>query len=105
MPAISSQPRPQTFRGDDARLELRDGGRGRCCFRQGDRGRSSGCCERAGENRFYGGYRGYFADPDGHVWEVVQAPGFSFYRRRAGDPAGLARFSPPFSGGTSFHLT
>jgi predicted lactoylglutathione lyase len=26
----------------------------------------------------YGGYRGYFADPDGHVWEVVQAPGFGF---------------------------
>ena len=27
------------------------------------------------EKTFYGGYRGYFADPDGHVWEVVQAPG------------------------------
>jgi hypothetical protein len=26
----------------------------------------------------YGGYRGYFADPDGHAWEVVQAPGFGF---------------------------
>ena len=26
----------------------------------------------------YGGYRGYFADPDGHIWEVVQAPGFAF---------------------------
>ena len=26
----------------------------------------------------YGGYRGYFADPDGHCWEVVQAPGFAF---------------------------
>jgi predicted lactoylglutathione lyase len=23
----------------------------------------------------YGGYAGYFADPDGHVWEVVTAPG------------------------------
>jgi uncharacterized protein len=21
----------------------------------------------------YGGYRGYFADPDGHVWELVRA--------------------------------
>ena len=27
------------------------------------------------EQTSYGGYRGYFADPDGHVWEVVQAPG------------------------------
>ena len=26
----------------------------------------------------YGGYRGYFADPDQHVWEVVYAPGFGF---------------------------
>lgn len=26
----------------------------------------------------YGGYSGYFADPDGHPWEVVRAPGFSF---------------------------
>lgn len=24
---------------------------------------------------FYGGYCGYFADPDGHHWEIVQAPG------------------------------
>ena len=23
----------------------------------------------------YGGYAGYFLDPDGHVWEVVVAPG------------------------------
>jgi predicted lactoylglutathione lyase len=26
----------------------------------------------------YGGYAGYFADSDGHVWEVVQAPGMAF---------------------------
>ena len=26
----------------------------------------------------YGGYSGYFADPDGHPWEVVRAPGFTF---------------------------
>jgi catechol 2,3-dioxygenase-like lactoylglutathione lyase family enzyme len=29
-------------------------------------------------NTFYGGYSGYFADPDGHAWEVVRAPGFTF---------------------------
>lgn len=33
---------------------------------------------RQPETTDYGGYRGYFADPDGHVWEVVQAPGFAF---------------------------
>ena len=26
----------------------------------------------------YGGHRGYFSDPDGHVWEVVYSPTFSF---------------------------
>jgi uncharacterized protein len=26
----------------------------------------------------FGGYSGYFADPDGHVWEAVRAPGFTF---------------------------
>lgn len=25
---------------------------------------------------FYGGYAGYFRDPDGHVWEVAFNPGF-----------------------------
>jgi uncharacterized glyoxalase superfamily protein PhnB len=25
---------------------------------------------------FYGGYGGYFADPDGHLWDVVFNPGF-----------------------------
>jgi predicted lactoylglutathione lyase len=33
---------------------------------------------RSPEPTEYGGYRGYFADPDGHTWEVVQAPGFAF---------------------------
>ena len=26
----------------------------------------------------FGGYSGYFADPDGHIWEAVRAPGFEF---------------------------
>ncbi len=40
--------------------------------------------ERAGavitkrpEETFYGGYAGYFRDPDGHVWEVAHNPGFA----------------------------
>ena len=32
---------------------------------------------RQPERTDYGGYRGYFSDPDGHVWEVVQAPGMT----------------------------
>jgi uncharacterized glyoxalase superfamily protein PhnB len=26
---------------------------------------------------FYGGYAGYFTDPDGHAWEISYNPGFS----------------------------
>ena len=25
---------------------------------------------------FYGGYAGFFTDPDGHVWEIAHNPGF-----------------------------
>ncbi|MBR0696794.1 VOC family protein [Bradyrhizobium lablabi] len=30
----------------------------------------------------YGGYCGYFTDPDGHAWEAVVAPGFVIGRDR-----------------------
>jgi predicted lactoylglutathione lyase len=29
------------------------------------------------QETFYGGYAGYFADPDGHVWEIAHNPGFT----------------------------
>lgn len=29
------------------------------------------------QETFYGGYAGYFADPDGHLWEVAHNPGFT----------------------------
>ena len=32
--------------------------------------------KRAAET-FYGGYAGYFRDPDGHAWEIAFNPGFS----------------------------
>ena len=28
------------------------------------------------EDTFWGGYSGYFQDPDGHLWEIVWNPGF-----------------------------
>jgi catechol 2,3-dioxygenase-like lactoylglutathione lyase family enzyme len=31
---------------------------------------------RAARATFWGGYSGYFQDPDGHVWEVVWNPGW-----------------------------
>ena len=40
----------------------------------------------------YGGYAGYFADPDGHMWEVAHNPGFTL-----GDDGSL--LLPDFSQG------
>lgn len=31
---------------------------------------------RPAQVTFYGGYAGYFQDPDGHLWEVVHFPGY-----------------------------
>ncbi len=31
---------------------------------------------KGAEETFYGGYAAYFADLDGHVWEVAHNPGF-----------------------------
>ncbi|MEP4377865.1 MAG: VOC family protein [Alphaproteobacteria bacterium] len=51
--------------------------------------------ERAGaritkpaEEAFWGGYSGYFADPDGHLWEVAWNPGMEI------DAAGHVRLPP-----------
>lgn len=32
---------------------------------------------KAGQEVFWGGYSGYFADPDGHLWEVAHNPFFA----------------------------
>ena len=31
---------------------------------------------QAARETFYGGYAGYFTDPDGHAWEIAWNPGF-----------------------------
>jgi catechol 2,3-dioxygenase-like lactoylglutathione lyase family enzyme len=33
---------------------------------------------KAAQATSWGGYSGYFADPDGHPWEIVHVPGFPF---------------------------
>lgn len=35
---------------------------------------------RAAQETFYGGYAGFFTDPDGHVWEIAYNPGFALDR-------------------------
>ena len=38
--------------------------------------KAGGTVRKAGQKTFWGGYTGYFADPDGHLWEVAHNPGF-----------------------------
>ncbi len=35
---------------------------------------AGGTLARAAHETFWGGYSGYFADPDGHLWEVAHNP-------------------------------
>ena len=35
---------------------------------------AGGTLLRPAQERFWGGYSGYFADPDGHAWEVAFNP-------------------------------
>ena len=39
-------------------------------------GRAGGEIVKPAQDTFYGGYAGYFQDPDGHLWEVVFNPAF-----------------------------
>jgi predicted lactoylglutathione lyase len=73
---LPGKPRPQTFRGTTLAWN---------CALPSEvdavlaKAAAAGAKElRAAGRTDYGGYRGYFSDPDGHCWEVVQAPGFTF---------------------------
>jgi catechol 2,3-dioxygenase-like lactoylglutathione lyase family enzyme len=41
-------------------------------------GAAGGKILKPGYRIFWGGYIGYFADPDGHLWEVAHNPQFQF---------------------------
>ncbi len=44
-----------------------------------ERAKSAGArIEKEAQDTFWGGYGGYFSDPDGHYWEVVWGPMFEF---------------------------
>jgi predicted lactoylglutathione lyase len=73
---ISSQPRPQTFRGATFAWNCETPAEVDLVFAKAIAA-GAGLLRRP-EKTEYGGYRGYFSDPDGHAWEVVQAPGFAF---------------------------
>lgn len=73
---LPDHPRPQAFRGATfARLCRTDAEVDALMARALSAG---GRLIKAPRQTDYGGYAGYFADPDDHTWEVVRAPGFSF---------------------------
>ena len=72
---IASQPRPQTFRGTTLAWNCATPGEVDDVFAKAIAVGAK--LLRRPEKTEYGGYRGYFSDPDGHAWEVVQAPGFA----------------------------
>ena len=40
--------------------------------------KAGGTIEKEPEDTFWGGYGGYFSDPDGHLWEVAWADSWEF---------------------------
>jgi catechol 2,3-dioxygenase-like lactoylglutathione lyase family enzyme len=73
---LAAQPRPQAFRGATfAQLCRTDAEVDALMSKALAAGAT--LLKRAQETSF-GGYSGYFADPDGHAWEAVRAPSFEF---------------------------
>ena len=73
---VPPEPAPQAFRGSTLAWNRRSREEVDESFARAIQ--AGGKALRAPEPTDYGGYRAYFADPDGHVWEIVQAPGFAF---------------------------
>jgi uncharacterized glyoxalase superfamily protein PhnB len=40
--------------------------------------KAGGKIEKAAQDVFWGGYSGYFSDPDGYLWEVAYAESWQF---------------------------
>jgi len=72
---VPDQPRPQAFRGVTLAWN---------CASEAEVDRAmahalaaGGRLVKSAQRTSYGGYAGYFADPDDHLWEIVAAPGIS----------------------------
>jgi len=73
---VAMQPEPQAFRGSTLAWNCATPAEVDTAFAKAMAAGAKPL--RQPEPTDYGGYRGYFTDPDGHVWEVVQAPGMGF---------------------------
>ena len=70
---LSDQPRPQAFHG--VTLAWNCNSKAEVDHTMHLAASSGARILKQPEATHYGGYAGYFADPDGHCWEVVVAPG------------------------------
>lgn len=73
---LPDEPRPQTFHGTT--LACLCGSDGEVDALMARASRIGARVLKPADRTSFGGYSGYFADPDGHAWEIVRAPGFSF---------------------------
>jgi uncharacterized glyoxalase superfamily protein PhnB len=73
--SLEPTPVPATFRGTTLAWNCASRGEVDAAF---GRALAAGASLlKAAQATSWGGYSGYFADPDGHPWEIVHAPGFS----------------------------
>ena len=73
---IAAQPRPPAFRGITLAQMCRTDAEVDAAMAKA---LAAGATLLKGAHKTgFGGYSGYFADPDGHAWEAVRAPGFAF---------------------------
>ena len=71
--AIEGEPRPRAFRGMTLAWNCRSVDEVDAVLAFAiEKGAT---LAKAAHQTDYGGYSGYFSDPDGHLWEVVTAPG------------------------------
>jgi predicted lactoylglutathione lyase len=73
---LPDSPRPQTFRGITLARNYRSDAEVDEALAHAVR--IGATLLKPAQKTSYGGYSGYFADPDGHAWEVVRAPGMTF---------------------------
>ena len=73
---IPAQPRPQAFRGITLAQMCRTDAEVDAAMAKALA--AGATLLKPAHKTSFGGYSGYFADPDGHTWEAVRAPGFEF---------------------------
>ena len=73
---IPAQPRPQAFRGITLAQMCRTDAEVDAAMAKALA--AGATLLKAAQKTSFGGYSGYFADPNGHIWEAVRAPGFAF---------------------------